>query len=169
VPAPLLTDPAEETTPLTGLPRTPGPGAEAGTETRPESSAIATLLADRPHHTESTGEPAEQAGTAATGVPDTAPVARPEATEPTAEPTLLPDGRPALPRRSRQAKVAPRPEVSDVAQTAATARPRSAEQARDLMSAIENGTRQGRKPLPAAEAGAGNPAADGASPDEQEG
>jgi signal transduction histidine kinase len=173
VPATLLTDPAEETTPLTGLPRTPGPGPEGGTENHtdplPESSAIATLLADRPHDAESTGDRAEQADAAVAGTSDTVPVARPEATETTAEPTLLPDGRPALPRRSRQAKVAPRPEVSDAAQTAATARPRSAEQARDLMSAIENGTRQGRKPLPAAEAGAGNPAADGASPDEQEG
>ncbi|MEU4842137.1 sensor histidine kinase [Nocardia testacea] len=166
VPATLLTDPAEETTPLTGLPRTPGPegGTDNHTEPLPESSAIATLLADRPRATEPLGERAEQSGTA-----DTVPVARPEATETTAEPAVLPDGRPALPRRSRQAKVAPRPEVSDVAQTAATARPRSAEQARDLMSAIENGTRQGRKPLPAAEAGAGNPASDGASPDEQEG
>ncbi|WP_433490205.1 sensor histidine kinase [Nocardia grenadensis] len=170
VPATLLTDPAEETTPLTGLPRAPAAGPEAGTETHtgplPESSTIATLLADRPHHTE---QAAEQAGAAATGTPDTVPVARPEATETTAEPTLLADGRPALPRRSRQAKVAPRPEVSDADRTVATARPRSAEQARDLMSAIENGTRQGRKPLPAAEAAAGNPTADGASPDEQEG
>ncbi|WP_328396534.1 sensor histidine kinase [Nocardia sp. NBC_00416] len=167
VPAALLTDPAEETTPLTGLPRPAQPGPEvppeASTDPDPAGSTLATLLADRP----GTPEPAATAAPADTA-PDTVPVARPEAEEAAGEPALLPDGRPALPRRSRQAKVAPRPEVSD-APRAATARPRSAEQARDLMAAIVNGTRQGRKPLPAEESGAGNPASDGASPDEQEG
>lgn len=163
VPGTLLTDPAQETTPLTGLrPASTGPdgGPENRTEPLPETSAIATLLADRPGESDPVDEPAG----AVTAAPDT----RPEAAETTAETAVLPDGRPALPRRSRQAKVAPRPEVSDAPQTA-TARARSAEQARDLMAAIENGTRQGRRPLPAAESGAGNPVSDGASPDEQEG
>lgn len=167
VPGTLLTDPAEETTPLTGLrpaPTGPDAGPENRAEPLPETSAIATLLADRPRESDPAG--AHPGPVAA--APDTVPTTRPETADTATEPAVLPDGRPALPRRSRQAKVAPRPEVSDAAQTA-TARARSAEQARDLMAAIENGTRQGRKPLPAAESGAGNPAADGASPDEQEG
>ncbi|WP_308426508.1 sensor histidine kinase [Nocardia camponoti] len=57
--------------------------------------------------------------------------------------------RPALPRRNRQANLAP--ELSEDPTPTAThpapGRPRTAEQARDIMSAIENGTRQGRKPL----------------------
>ncbi|MFD3425034.1 sensor histidine kinase [Nocardia fluminea] len=55
------------------------------------------------------------------------------------------DERPALPRRSRQTNLAP--ELAEPAAEAPSApeRPRSAEQARDIMSAIENGTRQGRK------------------------
>ncbi|WP_433191660.1 sensor histidine kinase [Nocardia sp. CA-107356] len=61
------------------------------------------------------------------------------------------DTRPALPRRNRQASIAPQ-----LAQQAPTEPPaeqppereRSATQARDLMSAIENGTRQGRRAVP---------------------
>lgn len=55
------------------------------------------------------------------------------------------DERPALPRRSRQTNLAP--ELTEPAAEAPSApeRPRSPEQARDIMSAIENGTRQGRK------------------------
>ncbi|MGN2639182.1 sensor histidine kinase [Nocardia takedensis] len=77
-----------------------------------------------------------------------------------------PDGRPLLPKRTRQANLAPElarepatgggafgagaiagaAAVSNGNGVAATAeRERSAEQARDLMSAIENGTRQGRR------------------------
>ncbi|MEU1980721.1 nitrate- and nitrite sensing domain-containing protein [Nocardia sp. NPDC019395] len=163
IPSPLLTDPAEETTPLPGLPRQAVPAPETAPEERAEAapapSGTATLLEDRPN----------LGGHPAPSPPDTpaqTTSAGPGATA--AEPELLPDGRPALPRRSRQAKVAPRPEDSG-AQQAATARPRSAEQARDLMASIENGTRQGRKPLPATDSGAANPASDGASPDEQEG
>ncbi|RMI33664.1 sensor histidine kinase [Nocardia stercoris] len=56
-------------------------------------------------------------------------------------------GRPPLPRRRRQASISPelthRP-----ADGPAVQRPRSADQARDLMSAIENGTRQGRRAVP---------------------
>ncbi|MFB7723582.1 nitrate- and nitrite sensing domain-containing protein [Nocardia sp. NPDC056100] len=60
------------------------------------------------------------------------------------------DVRPELPRRRRQASLAP-----ELAQeTAATEAPdqptRTAEQARDLFSAIENGTRQGRRADPGA-------------------
>ncbi|MFE1591555.1 nitrate- and nitrite sensing domain-containing protein [Nocardia sp. NPDC058705] len=58
------------------------------------------------------------------------------------------DERPALPRRSRQTNLAP--ELTEPAAEAPSApeRPRSPEQARDIMSAIENGTRQGRKQQP---------------------
>jgi signal transduction histidine kinase len=56
------------------------------------------------------------------------------------------DGRPPLPRRHRQSNLAPQLAQSAQEQQAASAQaPRSAEQARDLMSAIENGTRQGRR------------------------
>ncbi|AHH18736.1 putative histidine kinase [Nocardia nova SH22a] len=68
------------------------------------------------------------------------------------------DARPPLPRRRRQASLAPELAHDPQPETAADQRPRSAEQARDLMSAIENGTRQGRRSQP------GRP-----TPDEQEG
>lgn len=56
------------------------------------------------------------------------------------------DTRPALPRRNRQANLAPPLTESAPTPPAAPApQARSAEQARDLMSAIENGTRQGRR------------------------
>ncbi|MFI6044992.1 nitrate- and nitrite sensing domain-containing protein [Nocardia sp. NPDC051321] len=55
------------------------------------------------------------------------------------------DGRPALPRRSRQTNLAPQLAEPAPEQPAPAAPARSAEQARDLMSAIENGTRQGRR------------------------
>ncbi|MCX4091866.1 sensor histidine kinase [Nocardia sp. alder85J] len=52
--------------------------------------------------------------------------------------------RPPLPRRRKQASLAP--ELAEQRTTeAGSQRPRSAEQARDLMSAINNGTRQGRR------------------------
>ncbi|MEV4238663.1 MULTISPECIES: nitrate- and nitrite sensing domain-containing protein [unclassified Nocardia] len=69
-----------------------------------------------------------------------------EAPQPTA-----PDTRPALPRRNRQASIAPQLAQSTPAEPEAEQPPereRSAEQARDLMSAIENGTRQGRRAVP---------------------
>ncbi|WP_062982398.1 sensor histidine kinase [Nocardia anaemiae] len=69
-----------------------------------------------------------------------------EAPEPTA-----PDTRPALPRRNRQASIAPQLAQSTPAEPEVEQPPereRSAEQARDLMSAIENGTRQGRRAVP---------------------
>ncbi|WP_227982367.1 nitrate- and nitrite sensing domain-containing protein [Nocardia spumae] len=55
------------------------------------------------------------------------------------------DARPPLPRRRRQASLAPELAHDPQPEDAAPQRPRSAEQARDLMSAIENGTRQGRR------------------------
>nr|WP_280306569.1 ATP-binding protein [Nocardia neocaledoniensis] len=58
------------------------------------------------------------------------------------------EDRPALPRRQRQTNLVPELTEEPAAEAAATPeRPRSPEQARDIMSAIENGTRQGRKPL----------------------
>ncbi|WP_227999885.1 sensor histidine kinase [Nocardia australiensis] len=77
-----------------------------------------------------------------------------------------PDGRPALPRRHRQASIAPqlaRSAPAEPAPGSASERPRTAEQARDLMSAIENGTRQGRRAVPNDQAPATTPS------DEQEG
>lgn len=56
-----------------------------------------------------------------------------------------PDGRPPLPRRNRQTNLAPQLTQPVQEQAAAAQSVRSAEQARDLMSAIENGTRQGRR------------------------
>ncbi|MGW4247371.1 sensor histidine kinase [Nocardia sp. NPDC004722] len=58
------------------------------------------------------------------------------------------DIRPALPRRRRQASLAP--ELAQEQSTPESAVPanRTAEQARDLFSAIENGTRQGRQADP---------------------
>ncbi|MBF6454398.1 nitrate- and nitrite sensing domain-containing protein [Nocardia cyriacigeorgica] len=76
------------------------------------------------------------------------------------------DGRPALPRRNRQTSLAPQL-AQPVTPQPASQRPRTAEQARDLMSAIENGTRQGRKPLPADDSVA--PAPPSSTPKEQEG
>lgn len=80
------------------------------------------------------------------------------------EPAVLPDGRPALPRRNRKANLPARPAHSDTPEPAAQ-RSRSPEQARDLMSAIEFGTKQGREPLTA---GTGAEPAS-ASSNEQEG
>ncbi|WP_454197462.1 sensor histidine kinase [Nocardia sp. Marseille-Q1738] len=62
-----------------------------------------------------------------------------------APPEPGPDGRPALPRRNRQTNLAPQLAQPVQEQAASTQPARSAEQARDLMSAIENGTRQGRR------------------------
>ncbi|MEV6138219.1 ATP-binding protein [Nocardia sp. NPDC051990] len=60
------------------------------------------------------------------------------------------DTRPALPRRHRQASIAPQlaqPAPAEPAAEQPPERERSAEQARDLMAAIENGTRQGRRAI----------------------
>ncbi|WP_280254919.1 hypothetical protein, partial [Nocardia wallacei] len=63
---------------------------------------------------------------------------------------------PPRPRRRRQASLAPELAEQSDAETGPR-RARSAEQARDVMSAIENGTRQGRQASPPA------------APEEQEG
>ncbi|MGK8522496.1 nitrate- and nitrite sensing domain-containing protein [Nocardia asteroides] len=64
-------------------------------------------------------------------------------TEAPAQPAA--DGRPPLPRRNRQTNLAPQLAQPAQEQAAPAQSARSAEQARDLMSAIENGTRQGRR------------------------
>ncbi|WP_198654595.1 sensor histidine kinase [Nocardia aurea] len=66
-------------------------------------------------------------------------------------PVSEPDDRPALPRRRRQESLAPElaETVSVDAPAPNAAGSRTAEQARDLMSAIANGTRQGRINRPA--------------------
>ncbi|MEV2225346.1 ATP-binding protein [Nocardia vinacea] len=78
-----------------------------------------------------------------------APAPRPSFEAP--QPTAAADTRPALPRRNRQASIAPQlaqPAAVEPEAEQPPERERSAEQARDLMSAIENGTRQGRRAVP---------------------
>ncbi|MFE3953388.1 nitrate- and nitrite sensing domain-containing protein [Nocardia sp. NPDC059091] len=58
------------------------------------------------------------------------------------------DARPALPRRRRQASLAPELAQEQSAPESTVQATRTAEQARDLFSAIENGTRQGRQADP---------------------
>ncbi|MFJ4653677.1 nitrate- and nitrite sensing domain-containing protein [Nocardia sp. NPDC088792] len=58
------------------------------------------------------------------------------------------DARPALPRRRRQASLAPELAQDQTVTESSDQPTRSAEQARDLFSAIENGTRQGRRAEP---------------------
>ncbi|WP_067686027.1 sensor histidine kinase [Nocardia jejuensis] len=62
------------------------------------------------------------------------------------------DARPSLPRRRRQASLAPELAQENAAATTESdsGTSRTAEQARDLFSAIENGTRQGRRADPGA-------------------
>ncbi|GAB0102321.1 hypothetical protein JMUB6875_12880 [Nocardia sp. JMUB6875] len=60
------------------------------------------------------------------------------------------ESRPQLPRRRRQENLAPELAESPAAETPAAPGERSAEQARDLFSAIENGTRQARLADPGA-------------------
>ncbi|WP_019926253.1 sensor histidine kinase [Nocardia sp. BMG111209] len=97
-----------------------------------------------------------------------APVARPFAGLPAAEPITAPapppapepprrapavphygvvPNRPPLPRRRKQASLAPELSQQQPNSESGSERPRSAEQARDLMSAINNGTRQGRRAI----------------------
>ncbi|MBY8859886.1 nitrate- and nitrite sensing domain-containing protein [Nocardia sp. CA2R105] len=74
--------------------------------------------------------------------------AAPVMTAPQPRPAASGQGKPALPKRRRQASLAP--ELAETPGVDSTApRPnRTAEQARDLMSTIENGTRQGRRAAP---------------------
>ncbi|MFD4295434.1 nitrate- and nitrite sensing domain-containing protein [Rhodococcus sp. NPDC058532] len=60
------------------------------------------------------------------------------------------EGRPSLPRRRRQANLAPELAHDGRVEAEPQQPPRSAEQARDLMSAIAYGTQQGRQPDPQA-------------------
>ncbi|WP_319943796.1 sensor histidine kinase [Nocardia aurantia] len=94
------------------------------------------------------------------------PEARP-ATRPT--PSAPPSGnggtRPPLPRRRRQASLAPELAEDPRAEEYPSEPSRSADQARDLMSAIENGTRQGRRARPEPYPTSANPVL----PNEQEG
>jgi signal transduction histidine kinase len=107
-----------------GLPTPQESGPIAALESAP--APVATLVADPPTPRPMT--PVSEAPSGQTSRYDTGS-----------------DERPALPRRSRQTNLAP--ELAEPAAEAPSApeRPRSAEQARDIMSAIENGTRQGRK------------------------
>jgi signal transduction histidine kinase len=101
---------------------------------------------------------AEPESAVLTAEPEAPPVAEPPRALPASEPRPTappqqqtgPDGRPALPRRSRQARLAPQlaQPAPEPAAESSPERARTAEQARDLMSAIENGTRQGRQAVP---------------------
>ncbi|MER7452823.1 nitrate- and nitrite sensing domain-containing protein [Nocardia beijingensis] len=113
-----LTDPGSRRKLIAG----PAVAADTGNPTRTAASSVATL-------------PAESAE-----LPRYGP--RPYTEAPT---QVTPDGRPALPRRNRQTNLAPQLAQPVQEQTAPVQSHRSAEQARDLMSAIENGTRQGRR------------------------
>ncbi|MGW5572763.1 sensor histidine kinase [Nocardia thailandica] len=109
----------------------PVPGAPVD---EPGVATVATLLAEPP----------------APVPPAPAPIPAPAPPQPAPPPAAASapatDDRPALPRRTRQTNLAP--ELSEpMTAPRAAERPRTAEQARDIMSAIENGTRQGRKPL----------------------
>ncbi len=113
-----LTDPGSRRKLIAGT----AVAADSGNPTRTAASSVATLPA----------EPAE--------LPRYGP--RPYTEAPA---QVTPDGRPALPRRNRQTNLAPQLAQPVQEQTAPVQSHRSAEQARDLMSAIENGTRQGRR------------------------
>ncbi|MFI2281076.1 sensor histidine kinase [Nocardia beijingensis] len=113
-----LTDPGSRRKLIAGT----AVAADTGNPTRTAASSVATL-------------PAESAE-----LPRYGP--RPYTEAPT---QVTPDGRPALPRRNRQTNLAPQLAQPVQEQTAPVQSHRSAEQARDLMSAIENGTRQGRR------------------------
>lgn len=139
-------------------PPPPAPGA-----VRPQPPA----LPSQPQAWSETGGPqawvdsvgSEQTGTLPGAEPTGRHVARPrhERATPAAEPESRTGawpapgtgGRPPLPRRRRQASLAPElahdPESDTSAEPDGQQRARSAAQARDLMSAIENGTRQGRR------------------------
>ncbi|WP_067466389.1 sensor histidine kinase [Nocardia amamiensis] len=122
-------------------------------------TALITGETDAPPTPAELTDPGKHNGAAPTGAADPTPTgASPVATSAPASPSRYgprpfteapsepgPDGRPALPRRNRQTNLAPQL-AQPVQELAASAQPaRSAEQARDLMSAIENGTRQGRR------------------------
>ncbi|WP_040835420.1 sensor histidine kinase [Nocardia brevicatena] len=175
VPGTLLTDPADEPTEVGALPVIPPPrtaatNAAAATQMVNNHAGAATLLAEplpapATSSTPNGSHPADEHD-----VPTDRHVALP-ATTSESEPELLPDGRPALPRRSRQANVAPRPANSEDAapHQPPAAQPRSPEEARAVMAAIDMGTRQGRRALPDNGSGTVTPPPVGMSPDEQEG
>ncbi|WP_067836710.1 nitrate- and nitrite sensing domain-containing protein [Nocardia lijiangensis] len=134
------------------------PTALLVTESAPTApEAPAQEQSRRPRHpvpfidapgTETPGGTAES-GAAVLTMDPPAPTPKPEQTAPSspAAPATTADGRPVLPKRNRQANLAPQLAQPSTTEPG-TERERSAEQARDLMSAIENGTRQGRRAQP---------------------
>ncbi|WP_330230855.1 nitrate- and nitrite sensing domain-containing protein [Nocardia sp. NBC_00508] len=117
----------------------------------PDTPQTPAELTDPSRRHSVNGTPAGAGDYAPTGIPSVAtpaiePAAPPRyAPRPFTEARPGPDGRPALPRRNRQTNLAPQLAQPVQEQAASTQPVRSAEQARDLMSAIENGTRQGRR------------------------
>ncbi|MQY32054.1 hypothetical protein NRB56_76710 [Nocardia sp. RB56] len=107
--------------------------------------------------------PADQPDTAyLRAIPQPEPPQRPT---PSAPPGAAGGTRPQLPRRRRQASLAPELANNPPAEEYNSEPARSADQARDLMSAIENGTRQGRRARPEPYPTSANPVL----PNEQEG
>ncbi|MEV0338286.1 nitrate- and nitrite sensing domain-containing protein [Nocardia sp. NPDC050713] len=140
------------------------PTALLVTETAPSAPETpATDQTRRPRHpvpfieapgTETPGGATEPTAAVLTMDPPAAPKPEPAAPDPngstSAPPATTADGRPVLPKRNRQTNLAPQLAQPSTPEPVAE-RERSAEQARDLMSAIENGTRQGRRAQPADE------------------
>lgn len=143
-----------------GEPRLAG---DTSVESAMESDPTGTVqLATRPHFDSPTSGPDPKL-IVGSAEPDWA-VAQPTKDKPrlTPEPQSLHDrgARPSLPRRRRQASLAP--ELAKQPDSGATSlEAQSAEEARDLMSAIQNGTRRGRHANP--------DRANAFTPEEQEG
>ncbi|MCU1646897.1 MAG: hypothetical protein JWN03_7172 [Nocardia sp.] len=127
---------------------TPSPEYTSGQLPLPRRAEYNPPTADLPALRSAPRAPAPQTRPPMTGgLPPARPYDTGRETQPEAD---VPENgdRPSLPRRRRQASLAP-----ELAQAPAPPEPeaesvrtdRSAEQARDLMSAIENGTRQGRR------------------------
>ncbi|WP_280457703.1 nitrate- and nitrite sensing domain-containing protein [Nocardia carnea] len=151
----------------------PGPNDNSSTAVRANDDPLANRRANNgnPGEPRTSGSGSRDAGTNAGGSPDaranggaangagsnggTGPAGAPVSTQPSgsARPAAeqaaqqsATDARPPLPRRHRQtAEPVPSAEPATGAP-----RPRSAEDARDLMAAIEGGTRSGRSTLPEA-------------------
>ncbi|WP_019926249.1 sensor histidine kinase [Nocardia sp. BMG111209] len=113
------------------------------------------------------GRPVDQPDTAyLRAIPQPEPEQRPSARPTPSAPSAGGGGtRPPLPRRRKQASLAPELADDPQAEEYGSEPARSADQARDLMSAIENGTRQGRRARPEPYPTSANPVAS----NEQEG
>ncbi len=121
-----------------GAPQTPAELTDPGSRRRLIAGPV--VAAEASDSTQTAASPVATLAVESAAPPRYAP--RPYTEAP---PQPGPDGRPALPRRNRQTNLAPQLAHSAPEQAVSAQPARSAEQARDLMSAIENGTRQGRR------------------------